>query len=77
MKHTFKDVSAEVLYDVVHDPDYRRQWDDHMIEGYEICTLDSTNDIGYYSGRELMSCFIWRIISFFISVKLLIAWVKN
>ena len=27
----------------------RSQWDDRMIEGYEICYLSPCSDIGYYS----------------------------
>ena len=43
------------MYDVLHDADYRRCWDDNMIDGFEICQLDRYNDIGYYSCKL---CFI-------------------
>lgn len=45
----FQDVSLSLMYDVLHDADYRRCWDDNMLECFEICQLDRCNDIGYYS----------------------------
>lgn len=41
------------MYDVLHDADYRRIWDDNMLECYEICQLDRYNDIGYYSSESI------------------------
>jgi len=48
----FPDIEADVLYDVLHDPDYRAVWDEYMIEGFNIEQLNSTNDIGYYSAKS-------------------------
>jgi len=42
-------VKAPTLYDVLHDPDYRKTWDENMVDGYRIERLDDNNDIGYYS----------------------------
>lgn len=41
------------MYDVLHDADYRRCWDDNMLECFEICQLDRYNDIGYYSSKSI------------------------
>lgn len=45
------------MYDVLHDADYRRIWDDNMLECYEICQLDRYNDIGYYSSESISFSF--------------------
>jgi len=51
----FKNVDPLVLYDVLHDPEYRATWDDHMVEGYNIQQIDPNNDVGYYSAKGMLS----------------------
>jgi hypothetical protein len=45
----YDDVTAAALYDVIHDPIYRKIWDPNIIEGREICRINDTSDIGYYA----------------------------
>ncbi|KAL1491519.1 hypothetical protein ABEB36_012104 [Hypothenemus hampei] len=48
--HTvFQDVNANTMFDVLHDPDYRKQWDEHMMMSKEIGYLNPNNDVGYYA----------------------------
>jgi len=49
MQTTFKDVSADTLYDVLHDPDYRKTWDKHMLESKDLGVLNPNNDVSYYA----------------------------
>jgi len=51
---SFDDIPALVLYDCLHDPDYRGVWDDKMIEGFNIQQIDKFNDVGYYSAKAPM-----------------------
>eukprot|EP01060_Flectonema_neradi_P003809 TRINITY_DN1248_c1_g2_i1.p1 TRINITY_DN1248_c1_g2~~TRINITY_DN1248_c1_g2_i1.p1 ORF type:complete len:372 (+),score=91.22 TRINITY_DN1248_c1_g2_i1:43-1158(+) len=44
----FDETTPEVMYNVLHDADYRPVWDTSMGAGYNICRLDSNNDLGYY-----------------------------
>lgn len=44
-----KDVSAETLYDVLHDTSYRKKWDTNMIDTFDIARLTVNADVGYYS----------------------------
>jgi hypothetical protein len=48
---TLPGTNPDILYDVLHDPDYRKEWDENMIEGYNIEQIDTTNDVGYYSAK--------------------------
>ncbi|TUB03089.1 START domain-containing protein 10 [Bagarius yarrelli] len=46
-----KDVSAETMYDVLHDIDYRKKWDSNVIETFDIGKLTVNADVGYYSWK--------------------------
>ena len=52
VKHTMPNVKPIDLYNAMHDVPYRKVFDQHMIEGYNICQLDPRNDIGYYSCKS-------------------------
>ena len=45
----YTDVKLSTLYDVLHDPVYRRKWDPNILEGQEVCCINANNDIGYYA----------------------------
>uniref|UniRef100_A0A8C5CT84 START domain-containing protein 10 n=1 Tax=Gadus morhua TaxID=8049 RepID=A0A8C5CT84_GADMO len=45
------DVSAETMYDVLHDTEYRRKWDSSVIETFDIGRLTVNTDVGYYSWK--------------------------
>ncbi|XP_069737817.1 START domain-containing protein 10 [Phaenicophaeus curvirostris] len=45
------DVAAETLYDVLHDTEYRRCWDPHVLDTFDIARLTANADLGYYAWR--------------------------
>ena len=47
----FPDIHRSVMYDVLHDPRFRNEWDESMLKGYNICPLNLNNDIGYYCAK--------------------------
>lgn len=50
--HTvFQNLSANTIFDVLHDPDYRKEWDEHMLASIEIGYLNPNNDVGYYARK--------------------------
>jgi len=49
LKTTFTDINAETLYDVLHDPMYRKTWDKHMLTSTELGVLNPNNDVSYYA----------------------------
>jgi len=51
----YDDVKLNTLYDVLHDPIYRKTWDPNILEGEEICRIDANNDIGYYASSFIRS----------------------
>ena len=48
---TFK-CSPETLWDMLHDAQYRGEWDHNRIEGYELSHLDDRQSIGYYAAKS-------------------------
>lgn len=46
---SIEDVPAATMYDVIHDGQYRKEWDTNMMESYDIARLTDNADVGYYS----------------------------
>ncbi|KAK3743692.1 hypothetical protein RRG08_030813 [Elysia crispata] len=51
VRSVFDDLDAATLYDVLHDPEFRKTWDKTMLESGELCAINPNNDIGYYAIR--------------------------
>jgi hypothetical protein len=45
----FPDVNAAVVYDVLHDQEYRSTWDRYSLEIRDIGHINPNNTIGYYA----------------------------
>jgi len=69
VRTVFKDIEGLTMYDVFHDAEYRREWDENMIDGHEFEELDKNNDVGYYSvrcpnpltNRDFVNQRAWRV----------------
>lgn len=51
VRREMKTVPTHVLYDNLHDAEYRKTWDQNMLAGFNICDLNKHNDIGYYGAK--------------------------
>ncbi|XP_057705774.1 START domain containing 14 [Corythoichthys intestinalis] len=68
-KNTIKDVSAETMYDVIHDSKYRKTWDKVMLKSQDIAKVSACADIGYYAwncpkpikNRDVVTLRTWRV----------------
>lgn len=54
------------MFDVLHDPDYRKKWDEHMLVSTEIGYLNPNNDVGYYACKinAILTCFPFSTVRF-------------
>jgi len=68
VRAVFPDLDPTILYDILHDHEYRAVWDESMIDGIVIQQLDDRNEIGYYSAkapfgisnRDFLNQRMWR-----------------
>lgn len=51
IKTTYSDISASVVYDVLHDQDYRSLWDKYCLDVKDIGHLNPNNTISYYASK--------------------------
>lgn len=49
-----KEISCELLYDMLQDANFRREWDDYRADAFCIAMLDHFTEIGYYAGKSPM-----------------------
>lgn len=50
----FEDIEPECMFDVLLDPDYRKEWDSHMLESFDIGNFNVNNDVGYYASEFII-----------------------
>ncbi|XP_019940412.1 START domain containing 14 [Paralichthys olivaceus] len=68
-KMTIKDVSADTMYDVLHDGQYRKKWDPTMLESCDIARLSANADVGYFAwvcpnpikNRDVVTLRSWQV----------------
>lgn len=48
----FEDIEPDCVFDVLLDPDYRKEWDSHMLESFDIGNFNVNNDVGYYASKS-------------------------
>ena len=53
IKTTFPDVPASVVYDVLHDQEYRSYWDKYCLEVKDIGHLNPNNTVCYYASKSI------------------------
>jgi hypothetical protein len=64
----FEGVAPELAYDLLHDPEFRIDWDVNRLDGFCIVHLTERTDIGYYaakvskpvSNRDFVNMRSWR-----------------
>lgn len=47
----FEDVEPEELYNVLHDHDFRKTWDENMMDGHVVELINKHTEIGYYAAK--------------------------
>lgn len=79
-----KDVSADTVYDVLHDTEYRRKWDTNVIETFDIGRLTVNADVGYYScmchtcfNLHILRSYIILLINFTQSSQIQLQYIQN
>lgn len=59
--HTvLRNISPSTIFDVLHDPEYRKEWDEHMLASIEIGYLNPNNDVGYYACKLVSQVCFWK-----------------
>jgi len=48
LEATCRNLKPKTVYDMLHDPEYRKEWDSNMLEGFNLCRCAPYADIGVY-----------------------------
>lgn len=66
--------SPDLLYDMIHDHEFRMSWDENMLEGKVLERLDAHNTIGYYAVKVLRRAIASKFIDYTASIPTLVSW---
>lgn len=61
----FEDIDPDCVFDVLLDPDYRKEWDSHMLESFDIGNFNVNNDVGYYASESISMKLFKNVCLFF------------
>lgn len=73
----FEDIDPECVFDVLLDPDYRKEWDSHMLESFDIGNFNVNNDVGYYASELIFSRTLSLSLSLYLCLCLLSTFVAR